>query len=298
MKILPISQLAVACAAVAALALTPSAAAEGSGAALVVLGDSFTATAPLVGQAADGCVRSNSSWPNQLADLTGGRGGDRFVDVSCNGGTIDTGDGWTLVHQALKASAAGAFGPGTRSVLIQSGLNDAWGTSTGRAFPSVDCLLNVVAGCGLDAAGQNRLPDYEAVTGSGYAARVRQVVEYIRYYAPNAQLVLVGYPEIFPSGQTSACMDVASVGRVTQPNAAGYLTYLDRVQDAQREAAAQLRIGFFDARAVTAGHGSCAAESWISGLAGADSPLDGAPVHPNAAGNAAVARELRGRVSL
>ncbi|MFI6165475.1 SGNH/GDSL hydrolase family protein [Nocardia sp. NPDC051052] len=286
--------LAAALFAVASVVALPTsvAAADTEGVSLVVLGDSFTATAPVLGQADDGCVRSPSSWPNQLAGTAGILGTADFLDVSCNGGTLDTGGGWTLVHQARKAAAQAAFGPATRAVLIQAGMNDVWGRSSGTAFPSTDCLLNLAQGCGLDAADQNRLPDYRAVTGAAYANRIREVVEFVRYYATNSKIVLVGYPEIFASGQQTACMDLVGIGRVVQPHAEGYLAYLDRLQDAQRDAAGQLRIDFFDARAVTAGHSSCSAEPWISGLAGADSPFAGAPVHPNAKGNATVAAGL------
>ncbi|MET9025591.1 SGNH/GDSL hydrolase family protein [Nocardia sp. NPDC004168] len=276
-----------------------TATADPAGAAtLVVLGDSFTATAPVLGHADDGCARSPNSWPNKLAISTRLSGTAGFVDVSCNGGTIDTGNGWTLVHQTRKAHAQGAFGSDTRAVLIQAGLNDIWGASSGTAFPSTDCLLDIVEGCGLDAAEQNRLPDYHAVTGATYADRVREVVTFVRYYAPNARVALVGYPEIFPPGQPAACMDLAVVGRVVQPRAEGYIAYLDRLQDAQRAAAQLLGIEFVDVRAITAGHASCSEEPWISGLAGADSPFDGAPVHPNAQGNGAVAVQVRQRFGL
>ncbi len=278
------------------LAAFPSVATSGAdpvgGVPLVVLGDSFTATAPVLAHADDGCARSASSWPNQLA-AAAGLAAANFTDVSCNGGTIDTGAGWTLVHQARKAFARGALGTDTRVVLLQAGMNDVWGASSGTAFPSTDCLLNVVAGCGLDAAAQNRLPDYAAVTDTAYADRVRDVITFVRYYAPNARVSLVGYPEIFEPGQPEACMDLAAVGRVVQPNAEGYITYLARLQDAQRGAAVLLGIEFIDIRSLTAGHGSCSAEPWISGLAGADSPFDGAPVHPNATGNSVVATHLR-----
>ncbi|MCX4094638.1 SGNH/GDSL hydrolase family protein [Nocardia sp. alder85J] len=276
-------------AAVCIVALPATAeAADDAGKTVVVMGDSYTATAPLLGQADDGCMRSTTSWPNQLAANLGSRSTAAILDTSCNGGTIDTGDGWTLLHQARKAAATASFGPATRAVLIQLGMNDTWGASTGRAFPSVDCLLDIVRGCGLEAADENRLPDYRAVTGAVYADRIREVVDYVRYYAPAAAVVLVGYPEVFSPGQSAACMDLAA-GRVVQPRAEGYLTYLDRLQQAGHDAAGLLGIRFLDVRAITAGHGSCTAESWISGLTAADSPFAGAPVHPNAAGNAAVA---------
>lgn len=269
-----------------------------SGATAIVLGDSFTATAPVLGHADDGCAHSPSSWPNQLARATRLAGSPQFVDVSCNGGTIDSGNGWTLAHQARKAFALGAFGSDTRVVLIQVGLNDVWGASTGTAFPSTDCLLNIVAGCGLDATEQHRLPDYRAVSGASYADRMRDVITFVRYYAAGARVALVGYPEVFPADQPTACMDLAGIGRVVQPRAEGYLAYLDRIQEAQRAAAGLLGVEFVDVREITAGHGSCTNQSWVSGLDGATSLFDGAPIHPNAQGNGAVATQVRERFGL
>lgn len=267
------------------------------GATLITMGDSFTATAPILGDRGDGCVRPVSSWPAQLAGQAGLGNTDRFVDVSCNGGTIDTGEGFTLVQQARKAAAAGAFGSATRAVTIQAGWNDTWGASPGRAFPSVDCLLDLVRGCGLDAADQGRLPDFRAVTGQAYADRVRTVVDYVRYYAPNAKIVLVGYPEVFAGGQSSACVQVGS-GMAVQPNAIGYITYLSALDTAQRDAARILGIEYFDARATTEGHGSCTSDPWIGGFTGADSLYTGAPIHPTAHGNAVVESALRGQLAI
>ncbi|OZC49065.1 SGNH/GDSL hydrolase family protein [Rhodococcus sp. RS1C4] len=288
--------LAIAGAALLLTAPTVSAAPDG-GATLVTMGDSFTATAPILGDRGDGCVRPPTSWPAQLADQLALGGTDRFVDVSCNGGTIDTGDGYTLVQQARKAAAEGAFGPATRAVTIQAGWNDTWGASPGRAFPSVDCLLDLVRGCGLDAADQGRLPDYRAVNGQAFADRVRTVVEYVRYYAPNAKVVLVGYPEVFTGGHSAACVQVGG-GTAVQPNASGYITYLSALDSAQREAARILGIEFFDALAVTAGHGSCTADPWIGGFTGVDSLYVGAPIHPTPHGNAVLASALRGRLAI
>ncbi|MGW5321792.1 SGNH/GDSL hydrolase family protein [Rhodococcus pyridinivorans] len=287
--------LATACAAVL-IQLPTAVAAPDDGASLVVMGDSFTATTPLIENSGNGCPHPPTSWPAQLAESLGVLGSPDFVDVSCNGGAIDTGPGWTLSHQAKQAVSAGGFGAGTRAVLIQLGLNDTWGTSGGRAFPSVDCLLDVVRGCGLDAVAQGRVPDAQGVDGTTYANRVRAVVDYIRYYAPNARIVLVGYPEIFQAGQTSACLRIGGAD-VVQPRAEGYIAYLDRLDSAQRDAAGILGVDFFDTRALTSGRGSCAPESWISGITEPNSFTVGAPIHPTPHGNKVIADALNRRLS-
>lgn len=280
------------------LTSTPTAAADPTqGKKLVTMGDSFTATTPLLADKA-GCVHPQTSWPAQLAERVGVASTPDFLDVSCNGGSIDTGKGWTLLQQAREAARQGAFGASTEAVLIQVGLNDTWGASAATAFPSVECLLDIVRGCGLDAVAQGRVPDAGAVTGQYYADRVRTVIDYIRFYAPNARIGLVGYPEIFPTGQSSACLQLPGGGRVSQDRAEGYIAFLDRLDSAQRTASSTLGIEFVDTRSLTAGHGSCAAESWVGGLTEPNSLYVGAPIHPTPQGNAILAGSLASQFAL
>nr|WP_296779034.1 SGNH/GDSL hydrolase family protein [Rhodococcus sp. (in: high G+C Gram-positive bacteria)] len=274
-----------------------AAAQPAAGKRLVTMGDSFTATTPLLADKA-GCAHPETSWPAQLAGSIGVAGTADFLDVSCNGGSIDTGTGWTLLQQAREAAKQGAFGTSTKAVLLQVGLNDTWGSSRATAFPSVDCLIDVVRGCGTDAVADGRVPDAGAVTGPFYADRIRPVVDYIRFYAPNARIGVVGYPEIFPSGQSSACLELPGNGRVNQARAEGYISFLDRLDEAQRGAAAALGIDFVDTRALTAGHGSCADDSWVGGLTDPDSLRVGAPIHPTPRGNAVLAGALRNQFAL
>lgn len=291
--------LTAACGAAAALTgVVPQAAAQApDGKTLVVIGDSFSANGEildLVNTGADtGCAHVPTSWPNQLTrrlELSP----DDVQDTSCQGGTIDT-SGWTLTHQVKRAMSDGAFGARTRTVAIQLGMNDAWGTERPVAL-SMACLSDVLAGCGREAAAQGRAPDLDAVTGQAYADRVRQAVTYIRYYAPNARVVFVGYPEIHTPGQESACASVLGVN-VVQPRAGAVTGFLDRIDAAQREAAALLNVSFLDSRAVTAGHGACTAEPWVDGIFDPGTELFGFPWHPSVRGDAAVAGAMQELIS-
>ena len=139
----------------ATLAMTgaPTAAADPAdgGATLVVLGDSFASNAPQLSGNAD-CSKEPNSWPNQLASLIGVAGTPDFVDQSCAGGTLNTRRGWPVTKQASLAAEQNAFGPATRAVFIQAGLNDMWGSSRVNMRESLDrCIFNVVLGCGLEA---------------------------------------------------------------------------------------------------------------------------------------------------
>ncbi|WP_185981905.1 SGNH/GDSL hydrolase family protein [Skermania sp. ID1734] len=273
----------------------PAAADPAPGAAVITLGDSFTATAPLSEPLGGNCMHPPTSWPGQLAADMGIAGTPAFQDFSCNGAAIDTGTGWTLLQQAR--AAAPFLGPGTRAVLIQLGFNDAWGSSA-RAFPSFDCLMDPVRGCDFDAVGQARVPDFRAVTSAGYAERVRTVIDYVRYFAPHARVVFVGYPAIFARPGNTACWDVAVIGHVVQPRAQAYLAFLDALDAAQRDAARILGIDYFNARAVTAGHESCSPEPWIGGLTSLDSLTVGAPLHPTPFGNGVVAAAMKRQFAL
>lgn len=264
------------------------------GKSLVVLGDSFTANAmDLSSSPNKQCVRGRTAWPTQLSTLMGLRGSDQVVDTSCTGASIDTGAGYTLGIEARDADRAGAFGPHTRLVTLQFGINDYWGGASESLWNAMQqCVFDLVAGCGSDAVEQGRMPDPRAVSGVAYAERIRNVVTYIRYYAPNARIVLVGYPEVVRPNQDSVCLDFFGVVPFTQARGRTVVEYFDRIDQAQREAAAQLGLDFLDSRALTAGHGQCTAQPWVNGVLDPLIDIDGLPFHPSPAGDAVVANAL------
>ena len=286
------------CAAAAVVAV-PVAQAEPSpgGATLVVLGDSFASNAPQL-SGNDECTKEPNSWPNQLAALIGVAGTADFVDESCAGGTLNTRRGWPVTTQARLAAEQQAFGLETRAVFIQAGLNDLWGTSSVNMREALTlCMFNVVQGCGLEAASQNRVPDYNGVTGAVFAERIKPVVDYVKYYAPNAAIVLVGYPEILPPRGTASCVDILGVPLV-QVNAAGLVAYVDRLETARSEAAATLGVHDVSLRNLTAGHGLCSADPWLNGIGNPQADVIGPPLHPSTRGNAIVAAALREQFGL
>ncbi|MGF6898141.1 lysophospholipase L1-like esterase [Nocardia sp. GAS34] len=102
-------------------------------------------------------------------------------------------------------------------VAIQFGMNDTWGTNKTMLWTSMGpCIFNMHDGCEPEAAAQGRLPDFRAMTGQEYANRIQAVVDYIRYYAPQARIVLVGYPELFPAQSRVICSSVLGVGNIVQ----------------------------------------------------------------------------------
>ena len=287
----------MATAAVTATAAGVSADTPAEGKRLVVLGDSFTANGlfrPTLAPTVQKCSQGEEAWPAQLSRLMGVDGTDQWANQACAGASIDNGPGYTLALEAADAAKTGSFGARTELVALQFGVNDRWGNSSKSLWNAVEqCIFQFEEGCEPDAVSKGALPDPRAVTGAAYADRIRSTVTYIRYYAPNARIVLVGYPELFGTNQDATCVKVFGVVPVNQPRGQFVIEYLDRLDRAQREAADSLRLDFLDARALTTGHGPCAPESWVNGVL--DPTSTGIPFHPTHQGDAVVAKALRDR---
>ncbi|WP_280423056.1 SGNH/GDSL hydrolase family protein [Nocardia carnea] len=262
-----------------------------AGKSLVVLGDSFTANYPKVFSGTKECLHAPTSWPTRLSERMGLVGTPDFVDASCSGSTIASGQGWWLVHEVAEAAKQQAFGPETEVIAIQTGMNDVWSkTNSASLITSLQsCVFNFVDGCGLEAAEQGRFTEYRNVTGQLYAKRISEVITYMRYYAPKARIMLVGYPELFPAGQEHVCVNVLGAGQVVQPRGRAVTEYLDRLNTAQREAAELLKLEFVDIRSVTAGHGLCSEDPWLNGFFDPAADMAGMPFHPSAHGDAVTA---------
>lgn len=283
---------------------------------LVVLGDSFAANPACDGvlvrcdgnndAASHECLHRDTSWPVQLSALMGVAATD-FENATCTNASIDSGpvtssgqkvpgrDGYTLSQLAIKATKNGAFGPRTKVVAIQLGANDEWPRDTATAADAptqLACAFNTTQGCDPDAVAQGRWLDLNAVTGPAYADRIRKVVEYIKYYAPNAAIQLVGYPELAPESSATWCLDIMGVYRYVQPRGGAITAYWNRINDAEREAAQILSIDFVDSRIPTAGHGLCSPDPWLLAVMDPRVSLVGLPFHPTPRNDTAVAAEV------
>ncbi|MTK43696.1 SGNH/GDSL hydrolase family protein [Nocardia seriolae] len=245
----------------------------------------------------DDCNRHGpTAWPVQLSKLMGVHGTDRVSDPSCPGASIDSGPGWTMAQQAQRADREGAFGPNTKLVTLQFGMNDKWGKSDQTLWNSLrPCVFNLALGCDPEAVDEGRIPDFNGVSGALMAKRMSNAVTYIKYYAPNARIVFVGYPELFTPGSSTVCLSVLGVAPFINPRGRAVVEYLDRIDVAQREAAQLLGIDFLDARALTAGHGLCSSQPWLNGIADPRADLDGLPFHPASQGDAVVANAIYDR---
>ncbi|GGF53223.1 lipase [Marmoricola endophyticus] len=244
----------------------------------VALGDSYT-SAPYVPltAVADGCLRSDGNYPARIADALG-LSGANAVDRSCAGATTpDLTAGQRTFAGARVAPQLDAVDEDTALVTLGIGGNDfgLFGDLAGS------CVFPGQAGtCGeVDATRATRvLPRI--------GDRVTRVVRAIQAKAPDAEVVVVGYPRI---------VDASTSCPAQLPLDAAARTALERVNrelDAQLAAAARrTRAAYVDMYAAGTGHDVCAGkDAWVNGVR-TDTDR-AAALHPFAAEQQAVAEKV------
>lgn len=276
--------LAAACwaAVPAAAAVSSPAAAPGRGT-YVALGDSYT-SGPLIqpgsATAPAECGQSAVNYPHLTAKALG----LDLTDVSCGGATVSD---MTRSQYPGVAPQFDALSARDSVVTLGIGGNDD------------NTFITSVAGCAaLDAADpENSGAPCEDAFG-GYFARniasdagtIGAAVRRIRALAPRARVLVVGYPDILP--QHGNCWP-------RMPLTAGDVAYLNGVERdlngmLEKEAGAN-GAAYVGTYGPSIGHDACQSESvrWVEPVAPSSSA---AFVHPNAAGEAAMARIVEAAV--
>jgi lysophospholipase L1-like esterase len=250
----------------------------------VALGDSFTA-APLAGGQGTpaGCLRSVRDYPSLVATALGAH--VSLINVSCYGAT--TADLSHAQHTAGQSNPAqlSALSTADRVVTVQLGGDDIGfgriaGTCGALSLTSPDgdpCQQHYTKG------GPDQLA--EAVTQA--APQVAAALAAIRARAPSARVLVVGYPDILPvSG--NGCWPEVTIARGDLPYLRGVETKLNAMLAA---AAAHAHDTFVDTYTPSIGHDACrhGGTKWVEGLIPTSAAV---PMHPNALGEQAMAREI------
>lgn len=237
----------------------------------VALGDSYTA-APGAGQpdGVDGCFRVQDNYPHLVAeelDL-------ELTDVSCSGAATTNVTGPQNVEPTPRPPQLDAVSDSTDIVTLSLGANDF--SIIGR-FGAVCFDLGP-----KDPTGQP-CTDLDAEAGDGDAehtldamqANLVDTIEEVQDKAPDARIIVVGYPQMFP--------DPADGGCAVLPLADGDLPYARRLNiglnTALQEAAEETGVEYLDTFTGSAGHDICGDEPWVAG----SEPVDGvtaAAYHP------------------
>ncbi|MGW6695900.1 SGNH/GDSL hydrolase family protein [Rhodococcus sp. NPDC054953] len=242
----------------------------------VALGDSFSSGAGIAPNGSLGdCLRSEVNYPHLVAAAVRAT---TFRDVTCSGATTAN-----LSDRQLPQTAPqfDALSPDTTLVTVGIGANDI-----GLVSLTTECLNVAPPPLGRSCAATTDTAAY-AERIDGLAPTYVGIVEEIRRRAPDARIVLVGYPDAIRPG---GCPGVQPIWPVDADHVQGLITRLNTVT---ATAASTAGATFVDLEPSTRGHDACAApaDRWIVGAVPTSltAPI---PLHPNAAGHANAATQV------
>ncbi len=234
------------------MAATPAAEAASS-VRYVALGDSYSSGlgAGDYISSSGSCDRSTRAYPEQWA---GAESPVSFVSAACAGAT--TADVLSSQVSALSAS--------TTLVSITIGGNDA-------GFSSVmeTCVLRSTSTC------LNAVSAAVAFVTTQLPARLDTTLRTIRADAPDARIVLLGYPDLYDLSKSSTCIGLSTKDRTALNGGA------DALDGALATAARANGATFADVRAQFAPHEICDSGSWLNSV---DIFALSSSYHPNASG--------------
>jgi lysophospholipase L1-like esterase len=251
----------------------------------VALGDSYSSAAgvaPFVPGAPLGCSRSELNYPHDIAERIAPAS---FTDVTCSGAKTSDFSSPQAVSppDARVRPQLDAVTAKTRLVTMTIGGNDE------------NVFVNSFFGCAqltaTDPTGNPCQQKYgntfvDQILTQTYPHLVTALTA-VRHKAPAATVAILGYPEILPARWIPGCAGV-------MPIAVGDVPWLHHQQDVLNavveRAAKRTGVRFVDMAPSSTGHDACRAPSrrWIEPAVG---PVNAAPVHPNATGEAAMARQ-------
>jgi lysophospholipase L1-like esterase len=248
----------------------------------VALGDSYTAAPGVpVTDPDDPCFRSDHNYPRLLADQLPRT---FLTDVSCSGATTAAMTAAQLDDPGV-APQFDALSDDTDLVTIGVGGNDEnlfldWFTQCTQLAPSdpdgspcADSNATIGGDVLLDRVPQIR-------------ENVEAVLEEAEEHAPNARILVVTYPRVFPERGTC---------RLAAAFATGDLAYINSIvkalSDALVAAAEAADVEHVDVYRASRGHDVCADEPWVNGDFGDQSRANW--LHPFVEEQAAVAQLIR-----
>ncbi len=267
-----------------ALALTVAAALAAPAAAsaapqYVALGDSYTAVGSFLSPASGApfeCGQSAVNYPHLVAEALG----LSLTDMSCGGATTAN---MTTAQYPNQPAQFSALSASTKIVTISISGND------NEVFAQAigECgALDIADALNIGSPCESTFGDYYSNLITSDAPTVGGAIAEIHTLAPNAKVFVVGYPDILPQSGNCYPQVPLTTGDTAYMNA----TEEDVNRVLANEAAAN-DATFINTYGPSIGHDACQPENvrWIEGPIPA---TDTAPMHPNAAGEAADAKDV------
>lgn len=275
--------LATTTAFIAALsALTPASAAPAAAAgpaSYVALGDSYSADVFVRPWSTDdGCGRSFRNYPHQVAEQLG----LHLTDVTCGAAEVE--DGILGPQPSSKLLGPPSVPPEggwpERPAQVEALHHDTAYVSVGIGGNTLG-FGNIVAQClerGLNTLGFGTPCTTYYTTGEGSTwlagkfaqldAQFTQMMTEIRHRAPNAEVAVVGYPAIVPTGSSCSWGTWRQLGTVAK----GDMPWLDSLERSLNSLIAEQAevhgATYVDTYGPSTGHGVCegGAQKWMYGV--------------------------------
>jgi lysophospholipase L1-like esterase len=264
-----------------AAAATEGSAAQAGAPSYVALGDSYAAgpLIPLQTGVPAGCQRSSRNYPSLVAETLGV---PAFRDVTCSGATTEHLGGPQPVSLGVNPPQLDALTEDTELVTLTIGGNDIGFAQIIQECARRSPVQPTGAACRdfYHADGSDELADRIAATAPDVDAALAAIDE----RAPDARVLLVGYPAILPD-TGPGCFPVVPFS----PGDVAYLRDTEKRLNAMlADRAEAAGVDYVDTYTPTIGHDICRlpGTKWIEGLV---PTAPAAPVHPNALGRAAMA---------
>ncbi len=243
----------------------------------VSLGDSYT-SAPLVPIPTGnpiGCGRSTHNYPSDVARVIAS---SSFTDVSCaSATTVNMTTSQSVPFGGTNPPQFGALSAADRLVTIGIGGNDAGLIGVAETCAEIDLTHPFGSACKSHYAGAGGDPNVAAVNATG--PKVAAVLQGIHQRAPQARVLIVGYPDGLPVNGSN-CWPLV-------PLSSGDITYFNSLEQRLNfviaSAAGANGATFVDTWNSSIGHDACkpAGTAWVNGII----PNSVAyPLHPNLSG--------------
>ena len=270
----------------------------------VALGDSYSAGEGLrpfmAGTAVTNCDRSVSQAYSELLRFTSSAVTKTFV--ACSGAIEHDLFNPTIRNGiTVPPQVAGPVQPDVGLVTLTMGGNNALFSKIVIAcFEENDCLDKTFPPAGVQAV--EPVPPGPLATAWGPATLLAignedaTVFPALRQDFPNARIVVIGYPYLFPSGSAPIWpLDCFSVlRRFSEPVRDGIRNLQQQFSDLTYEEAVAAHVEFVSPATMWQGHEPCGSNGQftnsIKPYLNFSSPVDGGTFHPNSAGQTTLAR--------
>lgn len=264
--------------------LIPQASQASTGPSYVALGDSYTAGPLIPTQTGSpiACLRSTNDYP---ADVASSLGSSSFTNISCSGATTANMNGSQSVTGGTNPPQFSALSSSTTLVTMGIGGNDI-GFSSILETCAEDSLNNPLG----DPCKQHYTSggtDQLAAAINALGPVIGSLLQQIHQLAPNAKILLVGYPVILPNSG-DGCWPVVPIAYGDVPYLRGVEQELNQMLSSE---AAANGVTYVNTYTDSIGHDACqsASNQWVEGLVPQTSA---APFHPNETGELHMADQV------